>query len=122
MATLYMSGSYSLDEKTIDKVVTKKSAGNYALGKTDSSDGKFIVSYVGRADEDLNARLKKWAKESNYSQFKFSYASSIKAAFEKECQNYHDFGGSKKLDNKIHPDRPKDKEYECPVCDIFDEK
>jgi hypothetical protein len=122
MATLNMDGPYSLDEKTIDKVVTKKSAGNYALGKPDSSNNKFIVKYVGRADDDLNARLKQWANKSTYAQFKFSYASTGKAAFEKECHNYHDFGESKKLDNKIHPDRPKDKNYECPVCDIFDEK
>lgn len=45
-----------------------------------------------------------------------------KEAFEKECKNYHDFGGDiGSLDNDIHPDRPEGKEYECPICDIFDE-
>jgi len=121
METLNMNGPYSLDGKTIDKVVTRTSAGNYALGWTNTSDTKFVVKYVGRADEDLNARLKQWANKSKYSQFKASYASSVKEAFEKECHNYHDFGSSEKLDNEIHPDRPKGKNYECPVCDIFDE-
>ncbi|MGD8306661.1 MAG: hypothetical protein PVF17_08410 [Ignavibacteria bacterium] len=121
MASLNMQGPYSLDEKTIDKVVTDTSSGNYALGKTNSTNGKFIVKYVGRADGDINARLKQWSKKSKYAQFKANYAASIKEAFEKECQNFHDFGGSAKLDNEIHPDRPKGKDYECPFCDIFDE-
>lgn len=122
MATLNMSGPFSLDNESIDKAVTENSAGNYALGWTDTKDNKFVVKYVGRADEDLNTRLKQWAKKGMYSQFKASYANNVKEAFEKECRNYHDFGESEKLDNDIHPDRPKDKTYECPVCDIFDTK
>jgi hypothetical protein len=45
---------------------------------------------------------------------------SPKAAFEKECKNYHDFGGSEKLDNKQHPERPDGTNWECPVCDMYD--
>ena len=39
-----------------------------------------------------------------------------KAAFEKECRNFHDFGGVEKLDNDIHPDRPDGAAWKCPVC------
>ena len=46
----------------------------------------------------------------------------LKKHLKKECKNYHDFGGDiGSLDNDIHPDRPEGKEYECPICDIFDE-
>jgi hypothetical protein len=41
--------------------------------------------------------------DSSYTSFAYSYASSAEAAFEKECRNYHDFGGSDGLDNEAHP-------------------
>ena len=116
MASLGMSGSYDLTNEEIDKQVTKKSPGNYALGYT--KDGTFYVKYVGRSDTDLNKRLKDWVGK--YKKFKFSYATSPKAAFEKECHNYHDFGESDKLDNDNHPQRPDGTNWKCPVCDIFD--
>ena len=117
MALLNMNGPYSLNREEIDKQVTQKSAGNYALGKV--SDKVFIVNYVGRSDEDLNKRLKDWVDD-KYRDFKYSYASSPKKAFEKECSNYHDFGESKKLDNDKHPQRPKEANWKCPVCNVFD--
>jgi hypothetical protein len=116
MATLDMNGSYELTKEKIDEKITKTSAGNYALGYVKEST--FYVKYVGRADSDVNGRLKKWV--GSYQQFKYSYATSPKAAFEKECKNYHDFGERKSLDNKIHPDRPDDSSWKCPICDIYD--
>lgn len=118
MASLKMNGPYLLNKDKIDEVVTETSAGIYALGYVNEK-GTFIVKYVGRADSDVNARLKQHVGE-KYKQFKYSYATSPKAAFEKECRNYHDFGGSKSLDNKIHPDRPKNSSWKCPCCDTFD--
>jgi hypothetical protein len=41
--------------------------------------------------------------ESGYTRFAYSYAASADAAFEKECRNYHDFGGTDGLDNPVHP-------------------
>jgi len=117
MAPLEMNGPYKLDKDTVNKIVTKVSAGNYALGKK-NSEGTFLVYYVGRSDSEVNDRLLHWAKNSSRPLFKFSYASSIKDAFEKECKNYHDFNPS---DNDIHPDRPEGKTWECPICTIFDD-
>ena len=116
MASLGMQGPYDLTNDEIDNQVTKTSAGNYALGRV--SNGTFYVNYVGRSDTDLNDRLKDWIGK--YKKFKFSYASSPKAAFEKECINYHDFGGKEKLDNEAHPDRPDNSNWKCPRCNIFD--
>ena len=117
MANLDMQGPYPLNRERINEVVTRTSPGNYALGRSD--DDTFYVKYVGRADSDVKARLKEHLSD-GYSHFKFSYATSPKAAFEKECRNYHDFGESKKLDNKIHPDRPDGSGWKCPCCNKFD--
>ncbi len=116
MASLNMLGPYKLNNNKIDEVVTKTSAGNYALGK-DGSEA-FTVCYVGRSDGDVNGRLKQWVgkKPERYVDFKFSYATSPKAAFDKECNNYHDFGGSSSLDNEIHPQCPANTNWKCPVC------
>ena len=118
MASLDMNGPYPLNSAQINRQVTQTSAGNYALGYV-RDDDTFIVQYVGRSDEDVNDRLHDWI-DTKYKRFKYSYATGAKAAFEKECHNYHDFGGSDKLDNKAHPDRPSGKNWECPVCTIFD--
>lgn len=110
-----MNGPYDLTNQKIDGVVTRTSPGNYALGYV--SDSSFRVKYVGRSDDDLNRRLKSWVGErSEYKKFKYSYATSPKAAFEKECKNYHDFGGSEELDNEQHPQCPYGTNWKCPVC------
>jgi hypothetical protein len=109
-----LKGPHSLDEKTIDTYVTLKSAGAYALGKT--TDNTYYISYVGRSDDDINGRLKDWVGK--YAQFKFEFYPSPKAAFEKECNLYHDFG-PEGLDNKEHPDRPENADWQCPRCDCF---
>lgn len=116
MASLGMSGSYNLDNGTINREVTRTSPGNYALGRKDDK-GTFLVNYVGRADSDVNARLKSWVGRANYPLFKFSYATSAKAAFEKECENFHDFDPP---GNDVHPARPEGTNWKCPRCDVFD--
>jgi len=120
MTSLNIEGSYKLTTEKVDEVVTRKSSGNYGLGYV--RDRTFYVCYVGRSDDDVNERLKQWVgkKPNRYTHFKFSYATSPKAAFEKECRNYHDFGESGKLDNEYHPQRPEGANWKCPVCDIFD--
>ena len=110
-----LDGPWILNVDTIDKVVTRTLPGAYALGKLENNT--FYISYVGRADIDVNGRLKDWVGK--YAQFKFGYYQSPKAAFEKECELYHLFGETK-LDNKIHPDRPKNADWRCPHCNCFD--
>lgn len=116
MANTGLKGPYELTDKSINENVTLTSAGAYALGE--SRNGTFYVSYVGRSDDDVNDRLHDWAGK--YETFKFDYFDLPKAAFEKECRLYHDFGGSEgKLDNKEHPDRPDNSSWQCSVCNIF---
>jgi hypothetical protein len=114
MVSLGMHGPYKLTADKINHVVTRKSAGNYALGHINTG---FTVRYVGRSDNDIKARLKSWVgKEVRYKHFEFSYTASCRKVFNKHCKNYHDFGGSKDLDNKKHPERPDGTEWKCSVC------
>ena len=41
--------------------------------------------------------------DSSYTRFAYSYAISAEAAFQKECRNYDEFGGSGGLDNPARP-------------------
>jgi hypothetical protein len=117
MATLDMLGAYDFTSSEIDRVVTRTSFGNYALGYV--KEDTFYPRYVGRSDSDVNKELKA-RLPLKHPKFKYSYATSPKNAFEKECRNYHDFGGSKDLENKVHPDRPAGTDWKCPSCNIFD--
>ena|SRR3989344_5662622 len=117
MANTGLKGSFPLTTDSIDENVTRTSPGTYVLGH--NNDNTFIVEYVGRSDSDVNTRLKQWV-DKNYSRFKFDYFDSLKAAFEKECNIYHDFGGpSGKLDNDKHPQRPEGSSWQCPRCNVF---
>ncbi len=115
MANLYMNGPYPLNSEEVRKQVTRVSPGNYAFGIS-KSDG-FYVKYVGRSDSNVSQEIiDRMPSYPQCSHFKYSYATSKKAAFEKECKNYHDFGENKKLLNRIHPDQPDNTDYHCPIC------
>lgn len=58
MRSLGMSGSYPLDDDAIDRVMVRRSPGNYALGYMDGNE--FVVFYVGRSDSDVKGRLHAW--------------------------------------------------------------
>ena len=125
MGSLNMDGPYDFNNDSIDINVTKVCGGNYALGIEDKITSNFHVTYVGRSDSDVKDRLKKQLSQtknitSKYEtkniSFKYSYASSQKEAFDKECFNYHSFVRSKKLTNSGHPEKPMDVSWKCPVC------
>jgi hypothetical protein len=116
MANSGLFGPYPLTEGGIDARANGKGPGAYALGRS-GDDGTYYISYVGRSDSDLNARLK--SHIGNYNEFKHAFYPSAKAAFEKECHLFHDFGETT-LDNKVHPARPQGTDWKCPRCKVFD--
>ncbi len=120
MASLNMMGPYPLTQDDINLRIPEGKIGNYAFGYINER-GAFVVEYVGRSDTDLKKRIPHGI--GLYKLYKYSLAASVQEAFEKECKNYHDFGGSKGLNNTIHPDRPIGKNYNCPVegCDEIDD-
>lgn len=115
MIFLRMKGPYKLDNETIAAKVTRKSPGNYVLGRK-NQEGKFCIGYVGRSDSDIGTVLKSRVNVTKQLHFKFSYAKSPEAAFEKECRLYHDLPV---LGSYNHPIRPKGTNWQCPRCDIF---
>ena len=117
MAYLDMKGPCTLTKDEIQKVIRKKTPGNFALGYVDEHN-IFVVQYIGRADEDLRVELYKWVGN-GYRDFKFSMTNNHKFAFLKECKNYHEFGESNKLKNSIHPKRKAGSDWLCPICDIY---
>lgn len=110
-------GPYDLSIEVIDEVVLRSSPGTYVLGYV-KENNTFIVEYVGRSDSSLKLRLKSWVGK-DYQSFKFRHFDTAKDAFHRECRIYHDFGESELLDNKNHPQRPENTNWDCPACDIF---
>jgi hypothetical protein len=111
MATSGLYGPYNLTGPGILAAVSSNGMpGAYALGRTNSSN-VFEISYVGRSDSDVATRLQNWI--GSYAHFKFDYFSTAAAAFEKECQLYHDFNPP---DNVVHPAKPANSNVKCPVC------
>lgn len=122
MASLNMRGPFPLTDEEVNNRVEEGRMGNYAYGYIDES-GQFVVMYVGRSDLDLHERIghgiEEFAKhpEYRYECFKFSYATTAQEAYEKECRNYHDFGGEDgSLVNAVHPAKPEGTPVDCPVC------
>jgi hypothetical protein len=108
-----LAGPYRLSFDEIDAALTRTSAGVYALGYPDT-EGRFCINHIGRADKDLRARLMETIGSDVL--FKYGYFSSAKTAFEKECELFHDI---RPPGNRIHPDRPRGTQLECPRCRIF---
>ena len=65
----------------------------------------WAVHRRGRLPLDAPALGRVGNAESSYTRFAYSYAPCAEAAFEKECRNYDDFGGSSELDNEDRPAR-----------------
>ena len=112
MPVLNMYGPFELTDKEIDRTITKISPGNYVFGF--NKKNKFYVYYIGRSDKNLKDSLKKQIGE--HKMFKFCYTESPKEAFEKECIDFHEFGGIKRLYNTNHPVKPNGTDFKCPVC------
>lgn len=115
MPSTGLYGPHSLTQEGIDAAVKGVAPGAYALGDVNANN-TFIVRYVGRSDTDLNDRLKDWVGD--YRQFKYAFYPTAKAAFEKECHLFHDFGETT-LDNAVHPARPAGSDWKCPRCKTF---
>jgi hypothetical protein len=113
-----MHGPYDLTSRKIDEVVKPYVPGVFATGYTRES-GAFVVRYIGRADTDVRSELK--AQESDETaRFKWVEVSSARHGFEAQCRLYHEFGGSRILENEDHPARPAGTNWRCPMCEAYD--
>jgi hypothetical protein len=113
MAETGLNGPFPLKAREIDLEIDRKSAGVYVLDRS-HDDGPFHISYVGRSDTDLNARLHEHGEK--YLRFKFEYHSSAADAFSKECWLYHEFNPPSTI---AHPPRPLGSGWKCGHCKVF---
>jgi hypothetical protein len=111
-----LKGSFPLTRVQVDAHVSVVSPGIFALGHRSADGSKFTIARIGRSDSDVNRRLHDYI--GRYPHFKFGYAPSSAAAFERECALYHQL---KPRDNKAHPQRPAGTIWRCPMCEIFDQ-
>lgn len=107
-----MTGNFNLSAAGIDAAVQYASPGVYMLGYV--SGGTFYVNRVGRSDVNLNSRLHDY--EGQYQHFQYAYCNSVRAAFDAECELWHQYGGA---NNPLHPARPEGKDWPCPRCTTF---
>lgn len=83
-----LRGPFALSDDMIDREVNGHRAGAFALDDCGNGDN-FTITFVGRSDIDVNNQLHVYV--GRYERFKFVYCSSAKAAFERECELFHDF-------------------------------
>jgi hypothetical protein len=114
MAKTGLLGPYPLTYDEIKDTVVPRMPGAYALGRKDTA-GRFSVRYVGRSDDDVKARLCQYIGSDSL--FKFMHFLSPRAAFEKECELFHEFSPP---GNRVHPSRPAGTGWTCPRCQMFD--
>jgi len=94
-----MDGPFEL---THDAVEGLDCPGIYFLGATAEAGG-LVVCYVGRA-EDLTQRLRQWI--GRRAVFWYRSTESVNGSYFAECEEFHRYGKSLHLDNRIHPARP----------------
>lgn len=116
MPNVGMNGPYGLTPQ--NAAAFAKKPGAYALGSVNANGG-LSVSYIGRADVDLSARLAQHAATGKYAAFKADNFPTMLAAFQKECELFHNFGETA-LDNKVHPARPAGTTHTCIYCTALD--
>ena len=111
-ADLY--GPHPLRLDTVKQLLILASPGAYVLGDSDARG--FHPRCVGRSEFDVATRIRGFV--GFYSEFKFAYCESARAAFERECQLYHEFAES--LESSLHPSRQIYSDWRCPRCGAFD--
>lgn len=110
----------------------------FYVGRSDSDVGRRLQAWVGapshprrqgavaRASGRARSGPMAWlgtrmlgrtpiGVDSAYTHFAFCYAPTSAAAFERECRDYHELGGSEGLDNARHPQPPQGSRWSCPV-------
>jgi hypothetical protein len=79
-----------------------------------SRTGDGIISFVGRADDDLRQRLLD-NLDKGYVDFQYAPLPWVKETYEMQCRLYHHAGGRKCLDNADHPYPPEGKLWRCAI-------
>jgi hypothetical protein len=104
-----LRGPFPLNYDVVDREVVA-SVGTFALGYT-TDDGRFRANKVGRSDGDLRQCLTRSIGSER--EFKYLPLASTREAFELECHLFHSLAP---LKTRLHPNRPSDANWTCPIC------
>ncbi len=104
-------GPFSLSDKMIEACADQKGYAVYLLGMFQSD--RFLVMRLGRSSDLANDL---YSYIGQYEGFKFAYCPSEKRAFQQECELYHRL---RPVNNKSHPRKPSNTDWDCPVCRGF---
>lgn len=107
-----MAGPFSLTRTAVKRHAWPDWKGVYKLTK--SRNGP--VRYVGRSDNDVQARLLDHVRDGEYRYFTVEHKDSTKEAWLREAHLYHYHRDD--LDNKRHPAPPEG--MSCPKCTRYD--
>lgn len=105
-----LTGPFKLTGSNLSIQVRRGILGAYVLGPL-RADGHLTVRLTGRADDDLGATLRGHIE--HYEAFGFARAACSREALEIECRLFHHF---EPADNAVHPQRPPDSDWTCPLC------
>jgi len=110
-----MNSTYELTPQRVREIVPQDAVGFYRLGIV--KNDQFWPLYIGRSDRGLQSRLLQHSRQRpGVTHFQPAVTRTIRRAFELECRGWHLHGD--RLENDIHPARPKRIGYECPYCDL----
>ena len=114
-----MEGPFQLADPVIDAVVKRADAAVFLLRRIEEVPKyAYYRGFVGSCtgDEDLAQSLRRWL-DSDYRVFCFEYVESEDAAYERQCEMWHELGGPEgKLDNEAHPKPDGSNAVRCPLC------
>lgn len=111
MSLASLHGPYVLDEANLLALLRQHKPGTFALGRYTATG--FQVMHAGRSDTDLDLGLRPWI--GRWPHFKFRYFESARAAFDQECELYHEFLAPA-LQPDGHPARAAGTDWTCPRC------
>jgi hypothetical protein len=106
-----LQGPYPLEFATVDVVVPRRSVGVYTLSRTPGPQA-FAIAFIGRAEGDLNVRLKQHV--GSYASFQFTICASPEAAFLAECELFH---AHAHVEGQAHPAGSAKNHWKCPWCE-----
>lgn len=105
---------HPLTPQRVRQVVPSDAVGFYRVGEM--NNGRFWPHYVGRSDNCLQDRLVTHARDGRGTHFEPVVTDTIRRAYELECRGWHLRGD--RLENEVHPARPKYIGYACPYCTL----
>jgi hypothetical protein len=104
-----LRGPFPLTYEVVNREVVAR-IGAFALGYT-SADGRFCATKIGRSDAALSQSLTR--EIGTEREFKYLPLASAAEAFELECRLFHSLSA---LKVRIHPKRPGNTNWTCPIC------